>query len=113
MMEQPSRQHIGGAAVEGDKHIAVPLMESLHEHRQITPFISPQIPHPQAAAEPHRSVMHPPSGLAHPLQDGLCLQQEHFPRQLADLLGDGGLGDVKLLRRLGEAAGLGGGDEIF
>ena len=77
--------------------------------------------------------MDPPRRLAHPLQDGLGLHQEHLSRrgqrhrpgapveegtaqggfQLADLLGDGGLGDVELLRRLGEAAGLGGGDKVF
>ena len=32
MMEQPRRQHIGGAAIKGDEHIGVPLMEPLHEH---------------------------------------------------------------------------------
>ena len=126
LVHQPGGQSVGRAAVKGDEHVAVLLVEAAHENGQVAAFIAPDIPHPQRAAEAGGGVVDPLRCPAHPLQNGLGIQQEGLSRrgqadgpgaavkegaaqsffQKMDLLGHGGLGNVVLLGGLGEAAGL-------
>ena len=132
-VEEPRGQGVCGGAVKGQQHPPVPPVEAPHQNREVAALIAPDVAQPQRPAETRRRVVDPVGGLAHPLQDGLGLLEEDLPRrgqahgpgaavkelaaqallQEPDLLGDGRLGQVELLRRLGEAPVLRRRHEVF
>ena len=67
MVQQPRRQRVGGAAVKGDEHVAVLLVELADMGGQVAALVPPDVAHPQCAGESGGGVMDPLLRPAHAL----------------------------------------------